>query len=235
MGSLAASNPAPTTPPPSSPPPLPLSATTNLINSHPTPAHLSHAAHTLALQIAHNLRFQHLWTDLRLHTVIPTSPQNPQDVVVPLLLLSGLPPNRLYIHPDEQIEFLQLQKKLGGGGGGGKTVVGEKKKEGLEPEREWVLPSHLTEKWTLGRFARVFDSIGGVVPAGDDGGEEEEVIFGDGGKGRGGDGDDDGGGRGEDNKWRVTQPKRLLLATVDDDGTTVYYIVHDGLVKPRQN
>ena len=31
------------------------------------------------------------------------------------------------------------------------------------------------------------------------------------------------------------QPKRLLLATLDDDSTVVYYIVHDGIVKPRQN
>lgn len=34
-------------------------------------------------------------------------------------------------------------------------------------------------------------------------------------------------------KWRQT--KRLLLATVDDDSTIVYYIVNDGIVKPRQN
>jgi tRNA-splicing endonuclease subunit Sen15 len=37
----------------------------------------------------------------------------------------------------------------------------------------------------------------------------------------------------EENEWRKT--KRLLLATLDDDSTVVYYIVHDGIVKPRQN
>jgi tRNA-splicing endonuclease subunit Sen15 len=37
----------------------------------------------------------------------------------------------------------------------------------------------------------------------------------------------------EDNEWRKT--KRILLATLDDDSTVVYYIVHDGIVKPRQN
>jgi tRNA-splicing endonuclease subunit Sen15 len=37
----------------------------------------------------------------------------------------------------------------------------------------------------------------------------------------------------EENEWRTT--KRLLLATLDDDSTVVYYIVHDGIVKPRQN
>lgn len=35
------------------------------------------------------------------------------------------------------------------------------------------------------------------------------------------------------NKWRQT--KRVVLATLSDDSTVVYYIVHDGLVKPRQN
>jgi tRNA-splicing endonuclease subunit Sen15, fungi type len=40
---------------------------------------------------------------------------------------------------------------------------------------------------------------------------------------------------GEPNKWRITQPKRVVMAILDDDSTVVYYIVHDGVVKPRQN
>jgi tRNA-splicing endonuclease subunit Sen15 len=36
-------------------------------------------------------------------------------------------------------------------------------------------------------------------------------------------------------RWRSQAPKRLLLATLHEDSTVVYYIVHDGLVKPRQN
>lgn len=43
------------------------------------------------------------------------------------------------------------------------------------------------------------------------------------------------GGDGSPTKWRISQPKRVLLATLDDDSTVVYYIVHDGIVKPRQN
>lgn len=31
------------------------------------------------------------------------------------------------------------------------------------------------------------------------------------------------------------RPKRVSLALVNDDGTVVYYFVHDGVVKPRQN
>ena len=87
----------------------------------------------------------------------------------------------------------------------------------LRPEKEWVLPTHLREKWTLSRFAEVFDAIPtdpNDQVQGEPGASDrvDAVVL---------------------NKWRAT--KRLLLATVDDDGTIVYYIVHDGIVKPRQN
>ena len=42
-------------------------------------------------------------------------------------------------------------------------------------------------------------------------------------------------GKGVADTARSQEPKRVLLATVDDDSTVVYYIVHDGIVKPRQN
>lgn len=32
-----------------------------------------------------------------------------------------------------------------------------------------------------------------------------------------------------------SRPDRVTLAIVNDDGTVVYYFVHDGVVKPRQN
>lgn len=72
----------------------------------------------------------------------------------------------------------------------------------------------------------MFDSIGALPAEG-----EGEGLWKD-------DYDDDGGDEGEDaepSKWRTTLPKRVLLATLDDDSTVVYYIVHDGIVKPRQN
>jgi tRNA-splicing endonuclease subunit Sen15 len=34
---------------------------------------------------------------------------------------------------------------------------------------------------------------------------------------------------------RPGRSKRLMLAVVHDDSTVVYYFVHDGIVKPRQN
>ncbi len=85
------------------------------------------------------------------------------------------------------------------------------KDDEVEVEREWVLPTHLREKWSLRRFAEVFDAIEEEPPEDDRGQMWEEVK----GKRRGG--------------------KRVLLATLGDDSTVVYYIVHDGIVKPRQN
>ena len=80
-------------------------------------------------------------------------------------------------------------------------------------EREWVLPTHLREKWSLRKFAEVFDSVSKIPP-----GEEQENM-------------------GEEVKDDTARRggKRVLLATVGDDSTVLYYIMHDGIVKPRQN
>ncbi|GAB7345043.1 hypothetical protein MBLNU457_3458t1 [Dothideomycetes sp. NU457] len=182
--------------------------TTTLDPSSPHAPHL----HALAHQIKHNLQHQHLWTDLQIHTHTHTSSSTSSSTPLPRPLISGLPPSRLYIHPDEQLSLLQAQKARGGVG------LGE-----VESEREWVLPSHIHEKWTLRRFGEVFDRIE-VVPPGDaKAGAQEEDRHGD------GEGEDED----ERNPWRKT--KRVVLATLDDDSTVVYYIVHDGIVKPRQN
>jgi tRNA-splicing endonuclease subunit Sen15 len=148
----------------------------------------------------------------------------------------------LYVHPDEQVEVLQRLKNeresKGSGAGNGKGVgMGMQELDSaLKSEREWVLPSHLREKWSLRRFGEVFDAISAVPDT-----AEGEVVFeerqnlvgGVEGDGNGEDGLDQSGE--EVNAWRTRVPKRLLLATLDDDSTVVYYIVHDGIVKPRQN
>lgn len=82
-------------------------------------------------------------------------------------------------------------------------------------DREWVLPTHLREAWSLRRFAEVFDAISEVPPEPAGAGEVTEGYDGERRTRRGG--------------------NRVLLATVDTDSTIVYYIVHDGIVKPRQN
>lgn len=181
----------------------PPSALQTLLITHPLPKNSPHTAdlHNLALQIAHNLHYQHLWTSLKIHYTHPRP------------LISGIPPTRLYIHPDEQIELLQKQKDEG------KTGMPQ-----LDPQREWVLPSHLEEKWSLRRFGEVFDTTGSSP-----GDKEGEGLFEQEG------GSESGIAVAEPSKWRTDMPKRLLLATLDDDSTVVYYIVHDGIVKPRQN
>jgi len=116
-----------------------------------------------------------------------------------------LPPRRIYVHPDDQVE--ELKNGL---------VDGQ-----LEAEREWVLPTHLQEKWSLRRFAEVFDSIGEEPKANEHEPKDPSSQV---------------------RNAEQVQPskkrrggKRLLLATLGDDSTVVYYIVHDGIVKPRQN
>ena len=161
----------------------------------------------LALQILHNLKHQHRWTALRVHETSPVT-----GLPLPRPLVSGRPPRRLYVHPDEQVELFRIEAARKKKGGDEKRDGDEKPddpaKAIIEPEVEWVLPTSLRESWSLKKFAQVFDSIGMVPPD-----ETNEPVAA--------------------SKWRTT--KRVLLATLSDDSTVVYYIVHDGLVKPRQN
>lgn len=80
-----------------------------------------------------------------------------------------------------------------------------------------MLPTHWEEKWTLAKFAAVFDALDTVPPSleGDANEQDSDAVGA---------------------KWQgKNRQKRLLLATVHDDSTVIYYIIHDGLVKPRQN
>ncbi|KAI9770149.1 MAG: hypothetical protein M1840_003599 [Geoglossum simile] len=149
-------------------PPLVTASATTSPTTHPP--HL----HALAAQIHYNLLHQHDWDSLATHIHSPIPPHH----LFPRPLLSGLPPHHIYTHPDTQLQALMTNKTTGD-----------------TPETEWVLPTHIEEKWTLQRLCEVFEG----VPAG------------------------------------VEGRKRVLLATVGPDGTVVYYILHEGIVKPRQN
>jgi tRNA-splicing endonuclease subunit Sen15 len=142
--------------------------------------------------VLNNLEFQHDWTTVHTHTQA--------NLARPLIY--GLPPKRLYVHPDEQIDIIKAEKERG-------------ERIPQEPEVEWVLPLHLSEKWTPAQFAAVFDAIDAIPP----GGADREGAF--------------------DVEWKFwrgpKRGKRILLATVQDDSTVAYYWIHDGLVKPRQN
>ena len=253
------------------PPPLHLSALSTFLSTYKLDPQKDDPHFALALQIIHNLRHQHNWTALRLHTHAYLSSKQAQvskekeegdvkaaeegekqgDVVpLPRPLVSGLPPHRVYVHPDDQIEELkkkkqtQTQKSKSRGSSGG-NQTGDHNEEDSdevgEVEREWVLPTHIREKWSLRRMAQVFDS---VVDGEEEPNEEDGVVVEDEDKSPGLDGHAakeiasskgqgrEGKGRG---KRRRRGGKRMLLATLDDDSTVAYYVVHDGLVKPRQN
>ena len=173
--------------------PLPSSLTSFIRSDTPTKYSRTHNSHyiNLASQILHNLQYQHDWTSLEIHTYSPLT-----QTLLPRPLVSGIPPRRIYVHPDEQMEMLSAGVK--------ETKV--------PLEREWVLPTHLREKWSLRKFAEVFDAVGKIPPGKVD--EEKDEGM-------------------EDEKAR--REKRVLLATTGDDSTVLYYIVHDGTVKPRQN
>ncbi|KAF2456810.1 tRNA-splicing endonuclease subunit Sen15, partial [Lineolata rhizophorae] len=181
---------------------------------HAHPPHLRQ----LARQVQHNLRHQHRWASLAVHThsCHETRPGERLPLLRPLL--SGLPQQRLYLHPDEQIELLEAEAEANTTGSGhhsaGQAHRPAQTKAEPAPEPEWVLPTHAHEKWTLRNFALIFDHIPPVPPEPDNeagGGGEEQLLA----------------------PWRKT--KRLVLATVDTDSTITYYIVHEGVVKPRQN
>ncbi|KAI1337782.1 tRNA-splicing endonuclease subunit Sen15 [Xylariaceae sp. FL0016] len=136
----------------------------------------------LANLVSDNLQHQQDWTELKILTHQSTG----CGVPFPRPLIKGLPPRRLYLHPDDQIAMIKAHP------------TAEDRPEDV-PETEWVLPTHLAEKWTLKSFADIFDSLP----------PNSEAMPG--------------------------RPKRILLATVHDDSTVVYYLMHDGIVKPRQN
>lgn len=175
----------------------------------------------LALQVQHNLQYQHDWSALRLHT----HSAQPPHAALPRPLVSGRPPQRLYVHADQQAREIAALKQRSaqprGDTTGSETLPGTTADE-LQPQRiarEWVLPAHLKEKWSLRKFALVFDALEDM----DDDGE---------GRGRGIDA-----GIGHADGPRAASPsaKRILLALLNDDSTVSYYIMHDGIVKPRQN
>ena len=185
---------------PSSNPPS-ASALSTFIHSKPSQSSHPPYLHHLALQIQYNLQHQHDWTDLHIHTTSPLSQQP-----LPRPLISGFPPRRIYVHPDDQVEELKRGVKDGE----------------IEVEREWILPTNLKEQWSLRRFAEVFDAIGVEPPVASEGENSTDR--------------DTTKKIGEQNHGKQRRGgKRLLLATLGDDSTVVYYVVHDGIVKPRQN
>ena len=176
------------------------------------------------LQILHNLQHQHLWTSLQIHDIsapsdaTETTPKLPittsPDDTAPTLI-SGIPPHRVYTHPDEQLYMLEQGLR----------------EDDLKPERFFVIPTAQGQQWSLRRMAAVFDAMSEIQPVETSTGEKDngkakqlakyyerrEKAY-------------------ETKEWGG---KRVLLAMVDKgmggEGTVVYYVVQEGEVKPRQN
>ncbi|EZF32473.1 hypothetical protein H101_03926 [Trichophyton interdigitale H6] len=116
------------------PPAIAPSAVTTLISSQPQ-IPLPHVA--LSLEILHNLEHQHQWKHLEIHEPFSLS----QKQSIPLI--SGTPPQPIYIHPDEQAYLLEHDIPM----------------KDLPSDREWVIPTAQGEKWTLSRLAGLHDSL----------------------------------------------------------------------------
>jgi tRNA-splicing endonuclease subunit Sen15, fungi type len=184
----------------------------------------------LTTQVYHNLQHQHLWTSLEIHypkIYETTLQQHDNDIVksfsdIPDPLVSGIPPHRTYTHPDEQLYLLEIGLR----------------EEDLPSERLWVLPTTQGQSWTMHKLGNVFDALPPsslpslnisetttTTTTNDKDKEAKLAQYFE--RRRQAD---------ERNEWGA---KRILFAMVDrlmgGDGTIVYYVVHDGHVKPRQN
>ncbi|KAI5792404.1 tRNA-splicing endonuclease subunit Sen15 [Peziza echinospora] len=169
----------------------------------------AHADHIIDLAniVLKNLQHQADWSE----TILHTSPAFPRP------LISGVPPEAIYVDPDTAGKANETEKDDG-------TADADQK-----IDREWVLPVGLREKWTVRQWAEIFDSIPAEPPVSEavDGAnavEVEERVQLD---------QLDGVPVLQSNTGK--RKKRLVMAIVSGDSTVVYYIVHDGIVKPRQN
>ncbi|EHY56200.1 hypothetical protein HRR83_008715 [Exophiala dermatitidis] len=157
-------------------------------------------------------------------------------------IISGLPPQHSYVHPDLQMRLLKQ--------GLSDTA--------LPVQREFVLPLSLGEKWSLARFCAVFDQLPDrdviVVPAssarspagsGSSNGANGDVNNANVAAGTGSTSSASGASasaktRNPGGLYKHRDQKRVLLGMkaregVGGDGTVVYYIMQEGEVKPRQN
>ncbi|KAJ5748392.1 uncharacterized protein N7511_010088 [Penicillium nucicola] len=175
-------------------------------------------------QVLHNLQHQHLWTSLLTHTIAtpPSTKSQSQPQSQTITLVSGIPPHRVYTHPDEQLWMLENGIR----------------EDDLRPERMFAIPTAHGQAWSLAAMAAVFDELPGVAGS--------LVEYGRGEKKSGDEGDEMGRklARYYEKREAVRASKewgseRLLLAMVDrgmgGDGTVAYYVVQEGEVKPRQN
>lgn len=203
------------------PPPQAPSALTKLIEAAGASGNPPTAT---TLQVLHNLQHQHLWTSLQIHDIsdhLSHHYDGLSAVDLPVkTLISGVPPSRVYTHPDEQLYMLQ------------KGI----REEDLLPERLFVLPTSQGIPFSLRLATAVFKALADVertiskegATTGSIVDEEKAEILEEYYKERE--------KRLASKEWGSN---RVLLAMVNrgpgGDGTVVYYVIQEGEVKPRQN
>ncbi|KAF3394544.1 hypothetical protein F1880_005156 [Penicillium rolfsii] len=195
------------------PPKLEPSALTRLIDSASASGNPVAAT---TIQILHNLQHQHLWTSLEIHDISKNSIASD----APPTLISGIPPHRVYTHPDEQLYMLE------------KGIT----EDDLRSERLFVIPTAQGQSWSLRRMAAAFDSLALLEAS-----EGEEPLS------TGESVDPEKAKKLNEYYERREKAKetkewgtrRALLAMTNrgmgGEGTVVYYVVQEGEVKPRQN
>lgn len=107
----------------------------------------------LALEIVHNLQYQHNWVDLEIHNLSEeiistaslsktarTSEKYKSDDII---VVSGLPPSHTYLHPDFSTHLL------------GHNIPDSN----IPVQREFVIPLSLGETISLKRLCETFDRL----------------------------------------------------------------------------
>jgi tRNA-splicing endonuclease subunit Sen15, fungi type len=140
-------------------------------------------------------------------------------------LISGLPPSHSYIHPDLQVHLL-------------KHNIAQ---SDLQIQREYVLPSSTGETWSLHKFCDVFDALPQRPPHHIQSPQNISARLNGTAHGVGtANGSVNGSAHQAIANYEHQDHKRVILGMrahdgMGGDGTTVYYIMQEGEVKPRQN
>ena len=170
-------------------------------------------------------------TNIPTTTTFPSPPQHSPD---PIPLISGLPPSHIYIHPTLQTHLIKHSLNA----------------SDLLPQREFILPLSLGEKFTLGKFCSLFDRLPQRDAVRVLRHQHQQPRSSSDGRRQGnaapmtttnGNGTPRGVGTGmRPRVFEHQDQKRMLLGMrasegFGGDGTVVYYIMQEGEVKPRQN
>lgn len=165
-------------------------------------------ANALPLEVVHNLQHQHGWKNLRVQplTTVLSHDCRGVDLIQHATATSyRTKMASLSIITGTPPRHLYIHPDFQA-----HMVMNNIQEADIPLEQEWVLPLAIGEPWSLRKFCEVFDAL-----------PVRRQL------------------RGQDG-FQHQDPKRILLGMLahngmGGDGTIVYYIMHEGDVKPRQN